>query len=411
MEFSDKNVRQAVYLNLFLIAIYFLVFFNLKTGIDYFIMFSSPDSQDYLSVGNWIFENAFTDKTLNNPVLYPFVLKLVLLLFGVTGVWFFQFLLWLLSVNLLFYSVQRITNKRFACTGALILSFNLSYIALTLHALTDVTVTFLVCWLIFFLTRRINNFKTINFFYTIILFFSVLSVIKPVFFPPLIALLFIIFPVFYFKTFLKSRRKFLLVLALLPVLFQMTLMFVKHDKISLSEKGNTTFKIYFFAQCYADVNKINIENAVSVAENKSADSIVAFMLVNKAVVVKKFFGNVLFENLTGPATFLVYPPEYKNMKFFYLMKLENWFFLTLHLIFIIPCLYLLFYLWKTKSRMFSVYCFLLFLFYYLVLITGMAYWQGDRYAVSFQPLWIIIYLLVLSRIRYCSLPFFKIKTK
>lgn len=395
MKLTDVKVRQFIFLNLYLLAIYFLVFLNLKTSVNYFILFSSPDSQDYHEVGNWIFENRFTDQTLNNPVLYPFLLKLLLILFDVEGVWFVQFLFWVTSINFLFYAIWRITNKHFAYIGAVILSLNLSYIALTLHALTDVTVTFLICWMIFYLSKRVDGFRKINIFYIVLLFFSILTIIKPVFYPALLILLIVVFPLYYFKDFLRSRRKYLLIAVLLPVIFQMCLMLIKHNTLSLSTKGAVTFKLYFYAQSYAEVNNMSVEEAMVVVRNEPQGSMIPFLLDNKILIVKKFWENIFFENITGKPTFLDFPPGYRSKIFYYVMQLENWFFLLLHFLFFIPGLYLLFNLWKTKSPMLGFYSFLLLLFYYLVLITGIAFWQGDRYTVSFQPFWIIIYLYVI----------------
>lgn len=394
MNTSKKNISDLIRLNTFLLLIYFIVFLNLKTGVNESIMFSTPDSKDYLEVGNWIFENIETEQTINNPVLYPFILLLILKISGVFGVWFMQFLFWMMSVNFLFLAIKRLTNKFLAYTCAVIFSLNFSFIALTLHALTDVTVTFVICWLIYYLSVKASEIRKWSVFCRVILFFSFLSIIKPVFFPLLIVLLIIVFPVFYFKEFLKSHRKYLLIIALIPVIFQLSLMYTKHSTITISAKGNTTFKTYIFAQSYAEVNNISIESAMDSAKNLSQDKIFDFMLDHKKLIAGNFINNILFQNITGPATFLSFPTGYENMFLFQLMKIENNIFLVLHLLFLIPCIFFIYYLIKSNSDKLAVYIYLIILFYYLLLITGIAFWQGDRYTISFQPLWIFIYLSV-----------------
>jgi len=394
IDISKKNFNDLIKLNTYLLLIYFIVFLNLNTGVNETVMFSTPDSKDYLDVGNWIFDNSDTEQTINNPVLYPFILKLMLKFSGVYGVWFLQFIFWLLSVNLLFSAIKRLTNKLFAYFGAVIFSLNFSFIALTLHALTDVTVTFVLCWLIYYLTVNYLEIRKWTVFCNVILFFSVLSIIKPVFFPLLIVLLIIVFPVFYLKEFLNSQRKYLLIVALVPVIFQLSLMYAKHNIITISAKGNTTFKTYFFAQSYAEVNNINIDAAVDSSKNLSQDYIYGFMLDNKKIITGNFISNILSQNITGPATFLAYPPGHENMFLFQLMKIENNLFLALHFLFLIPCIIFIFYLRKSSSYKLALYIYLILMFYYLVLITGIAFWQGDRYTISFQPLWILIYLSV-----------------
>lgn len=394
MNTSKKNYNDLILLNTYLLLIYFIVFLNLKTGVNESIMFSTPDSKDYLEVGNWIFDNSDTEQTINSPILYPFILKLSLKISGVNGVWFMQFLFWMMSVNFLFLAIKRLTGKILAFTGAVILSLNFSFIALTLHGLTDVTVTFVICWLIYYMSVKAGEIRKWSVFCNIILFFSVLSVIKPVFFPLLILLLIIVFPLFYFKEFLKSHRKYLLIIALIPVVFQLSLMYTKHNTITISAKGNTTFKTYFIAQSFAEVNNISIESAMDSAKNLSQDQIYDFMLGNKKLIAGNFINNILFQNITGPATFLSYPPGFENIFLFKLMKIENKVFLVLHFLFLIPCIFFIYYLIKSNSDKLAVYIYQMMLFYYLLLITGIAFWQGDRYTISFQPLWILIYLSV-----------------
>jgi len=398
MILTNKRVSQFIILNLFLITFYFLVYLSLKTTANDYIMFSSPDSRDYLSVGNWIFEHIYTDQTLFNPVLYPFILKLSLILFGVKGVWLLQFFFWIVSINFLFYSIKHVINKLFAYIGAGVLSVNLSYIALTLHALTDVMVTFIICMLIFYLSKKIIDFKKSHFFCIVLLFFSFLSITKPVFFPVFLILLFIVFPVFYLKDFSRNRSKFLFIIALMPVIIQMSLMVSRHNTFNLSAKGTFIFESVYFAQGFADVNNITIEEATEIVKSQSSKFKLFFILDNKKVFITKFFKNIISENITGRPTFLAYPPEYKHDIFYIIMIIQNWSFLILHLLFLLPCLYLLQFLVKTKSSLLGFSSFLLLFFYYLVLVMGITFWQGDRYTILFQPLWIILYSLVIFKL-------------
>jgi len=394
MVLTNKRASQFIFLNLCLIIFYFLIYLSLKISANDIIMFSSPDSRDYLSIGNWIFEHIDTDQTLYNPILYPFILKLSLILFGVKGIWLLQFFFWIASINFLFYAIKQVTNKLIAFIGAGVLSVNLSYIALTIHALTDVMVTFTICAFIFYLSKRIKDFKKSRSFCIVLLFFSFLSIIKPVFFPVFLFLIFLVFPVFYFKDFSRNKNKFLLFIALMPIILQLSLMVFRHNTFNLSAKGDLTFKNFYFAQGFAEVNKISLDEAIEIVKSQSSKSMLFFILDNKTVFVTNFFYNIISENITGRPTFLDYPPGYRHVIFYIIMIIQNWFFLILHLLFLIPCLYLIFLLKKTKSSILGFYSFLLFLFYYLVLIMGIAFWQGDRYIIAFQPLWIILYSMV-----------------
>lgn len=395
---NKKITLQLFILNLFLLTVYFSVLINLKTGVNAFIMFSTPDSNDYLAVGNWIFEQKETIQTKLIPFLFPLLLKVLIIIGGVTAVWFFQFLLWAGSINFLFLSVKNISNTYLAYIGAFLISVNLSYIALTLHALSDVTAAFVISWLIFCITRNSFDFKKVQCFYIIILFFSILSVLKPIFFPILILCVTVIFPLFYLKRFLRDTRKYLLPVVLTPVIIQFSIMIFKHHTFSLSTKGSFTLNQYFFAQGYAETENISIDEVKPAIKDKSFGFMFFYMLNHPKIFCSKFFDNIVMGNLKGSPTFLTYPPEYKHPVFYGIMKKLNNLFFLLHLLFILPCLFMIFYSVKRRLSLVKPFLFFYALFWYLVLIMGIAFWQGDRYTITIQPIWIIIYSIVICQL-------------
>ncbi|MBI5218488.1 MAG: hypothetical protein HY958_06110 [Bacteroidia bacterium] len=371
-------------------------------------MFSSPDSKDYLAVGNWIFEQKETIQTMFNPFMFPLLLKFFLIIGGVKGVWLFQFFLWIGSINLLFFSLKRASNIFMAFIGTILFSINLSYIALTLHALADVTSTFIISWLIFYLTGKSFDFKKAQCFYILVLFFSILSGIKPIFFPILIFCIAIVFPLFYLKSFLRDTKKYLLLIVLIPVIIQFSIMVVRHHTFSLSTKGLFTLNQYFFAQGYAAAENITIDEARPIIKDKSLGFMLPYMLNHLQIFSSNFKDNIILENLKGPPTFLAYPPEYKHQLFYTFMDKLNKLFFQFHLLFILPCLFLLYYLAKRHSSLLKYYLVFYVLFWYLVLMTGIAFWQGDRYNISFEPFWIIMYAMVIHQLTCTTLTKLKI---
>ena len=395
---NKKLTIQLLILNTFLLLVYFTVFINLKTGVNAVIMFSSSDSLCYLAVGNWIFEQKETIQTMLNPYMFPFLLKFFLIIGGIKAVWFFQFLLWIGSINLLFFSIKRITNIFLAYIGAILLAVNLSFIALTLHALSDVTATFGISFLIFYLTTNSFDYKKIKSFYILVLFFSILSVIKPIFFPILILIIVIVFQFFYLKSFIKDNKKHLLFVALIPVIIQFSIMVIKHDKFTLSTKGSVTLNQYFFAQGYAAAECITIDEAKPIIKGKSTGFMLSYILNHIKIFSINFKDNIIRENLRGAPTFLSYPPGYKHPFFYATMNKLNKLFYQLHIIFILPCLFLIYYLVKRNHKLLRPYIILYLIFWYLVLMMGIAFYQGDRYNVSIAPLWIIIYAVVFHQL-------------
>src|SRR5258708_7439540 len=103
-----------IFLNLIIIIIYFIVFANLKTGVNENIMFSTPDSKSYLHVANYFINGIETDNAvLIRPFLYPLIILVSFKTFGAYGLWVVQLLFWIVSINLLFLSLKKITGNRF----------------------------------------------------------------------------------------------------------------------------------------------------------------------------------------------------------------------------------------------------------------------------------------------------------
>ena len=115
-----------VLINLIWLALYFFVTqqYGLPTKD---LMFYTPDSKSYLSVGVYFFEGHPTESTLYRPFLYPILLKSLLILGDVRVVWIFQALLWLLTLNLLLHTGYMFSFGQYLITDPKILSHNLRY--------------------------------------------------------------------------------------------------------------------------------------------------------------------------------------------------------------------------------------------------------------------------------------------
>ncbi|VAV83898.1 hypothetical protein MNBD_BACTEROID02-523, partial [hydrothermal vent metagenome] len=193
---EEKNKHYYI-LNFITIGFYFLIFFSLKIGINHDVMFHTLDSQTYLEVANWLGKGVETQSTSIRPIFYPLLL---LLLSNIYIIWFFQFIVWVLTSNLTFWSVYKLTKRNdLAYLSTLIIISNLTLIALTLHALTEVLVTFLLSLLIYFIVKNIERAKDLSFIHICILILIILTITKPVFLIPLLITLFLILPVFYLK--------------------------------------------------------------------------------------------------------------------------------------------------------------------------------------------------------------------
>ena len=158
-----KNV-DIYLLNYLLIIIYVIVFIHLKMDIKGEIMFSTVDSRTYWWTGQEFYK--FSEKGFSEmrPFLYPLIIVFIQKIFGLAGIWIMQLFFWIISINLIFLSIKRMTNNKIlSFVGSLIIALNISYIVLTVHALTEAITIVLLSCLIYFVscneTKCIKNFS------------------------------------------------------------------------------------------------------------------------------------------------------------------------------------------------------------------------------------------------------------
>lgn len=368
-------------------------------------MFSTPDSQEYLNVSNEIFNFSVTELSDKRPFLYPLLIMLSYKPMGVFGLWGLQFLFWLVSINLIYLSVKRITgNRKISLTASLIIALNLSYLALTLHGLTEVTTIFLLSLLIFFISFNIDKKHTLFFLHVCLLLVSLLTVVKPLFFIPAILVLFVILPIFYLKQYI-SRPQYLtwLVISIAPLFFQMTIMKAKHGSFSISNIGSTTFRAYILTQGlyknnYSVLNKPSYYEVQKKALNLSSMEAASYILKNKTIFLNLYFNNIK-ENINASPTFLLFPKDFGHELFARYMKNVNRIYYYFHILFFLPVVLSIFSVLRRKETEWLVLMvFSSFLTYYILLSSGISFWQGDRLVISSLPIWIFLYSLVLKYI-------------
>lgn len=384
-------------LNVVALTGYFLTLSNLKAGINPEIMFSTPDSVSYMDVANWMLTGEDTIYVEYRPMLFPLILLILSKIGGAAAIWFFQFLLWLLSVNLLFESIRKITGKViFAYFGALILIGNLSVINYTLHALTEITTLFLLSFLIYFFSKNSERRKELYFIHRIILFFVALTLIKPVFFIPLLFILGIT-PVFYFRNYLKTPVKLAtLALILLPFIAQLTVMKVKYNSFSVSNISGITFTRYLLTQGIQEIEKIeDRDKAMEIAEAWSPEEQKTYFM-NHFGIYKEIFWDNVEVNIKVKPTLMLYPVGYENHSLATKMERTNGIYYSVHKIFILlsSVLLLLLLLKKMYTEALLLFCIYGLGFYY-IFVTGISSYQGDRLVIAVVPVWIFLYLFVI----------------
>lgn len=402
-----KKYAWLLLLNLLWGLVYFLVFYNLKINITEDLMFSPLDAKAYLEVSNEFYDFSVQGCSVSRTFFYPLLILIFYGTMGAYGLWILQLFFWIVSVNLLYLSIEKTThNKTLSFIGSTLIVLNFSFMSLTMVALTEVSVIFLLSLLIYFLAFNVSKWNTLRSFHVYLLITILLAVIKPLFLLPLIFLLFFIMPVFYLKKYLKSPKNiFILILILIPLLFQLTLMKVKYDRFSFNNKGHDTFKYYFFSQGIQQINNISLTEAREEAQKFSKQETISYMFRNLPTYTIIYFQN-LKNNINSASLSNQMFDNSGNSFFSRYMLIMNKIYSLLHLIFLLPVLIGVIYTFRKKEwNYFILFAVLSSLTYYIFFATAISFWQGDRLVIPALPLFIFLYIVIskyfFEKIRSC----------
>lgn len=287
------------------------------------------------------------------------------------------------------------------------MALNFSLIALTYHALTEVTTVFLVSGMIYFITHNVEKYNSSFFLRGILLFFALLSSVKPLFAIP--SYIFICFYIFYLLKF--SRKKFIdlafMVLVISPLIIQLTLMKIKYDKVIVSEISSLTLKRYLIAQGleaqYNRHNNVKKDWAyfVSKGEHLTNKEIYDELISNYTLYNHLLINNIK-DNLNGYPTFLLFPEQISNVFLASFMQPMNKAIRSVHVFFIIPVLFLILLSFRNKKYLdLSILIGFTALLYYIIITSGISFWAGDRLLIITLPIWIFLYSYIANYLINC----------
>lgn len=388
-----KQYKDIYILNYLLIVIYYLFFSSVHLDINSGIMFTTYDSYTYRNASDEFYKFSETGFSNFRPFLYPLIINLILKPFGAIALWWMQVAFWFVSINFIFLSIKTITKSTvLSFIGALLMAINFSYFGLTMQCLTEVTTILLLSCLVYFMSTHFEQIRLLTFFHPVLFIFVLLAVLKPVFFLPVLFLLFIVLPFFYLTKYKTAPKQLItLLLILTPLLYQLTLMKVKYNTFSVSQIGNETFRNYLFAQGFQQNNSISLENARAQIKTMTDTEVNTYYFENKTTYIKIYFEN-LKANLNAFTSFLIGPRGFIYIGLGKYMTYVNSIYFYLHLIFIIPILTILYLSYKRKSWNILILiggCFCLV--YYLFLTSPVSFNEGDRLIITSMPIWIFLY--------------------
>ena len=361
-------------------------------------MFWSPDSRSYRSVADWVLGNGVSTNALIIPVLYPLIIAIGRLIDSNFGIWGLQFIMWIIS-GLILYRILKIATRNYYLTvlGLIIYTGNVTLILLTLHALTEVTAIFLISVLI----AWIINIKDIeqNHYWSLVLFIlSLLVLIKPIFISVwLILLIYQMVTFIYYRINRQINWKYLgfLVIAILPILVQVSLMKITFNQFTISNIGAFTLKKYLFARVYADINLISVEQARNDTVLYSQNEIYMYLMAHFNTTIESYVKNIA-KNIISNSNFVNFPRP--NNYLFVYMRLVNIGYFFIHVMMVPISIIVSIQLFRKRLwNEFIIILSLMLLLFVIFSSSGITFSQGDRILLPSLPIWIILYCTVFSR--------------
>lgn len=386
------------------------------------IVFDSADSQAYKEVGEWIYSGRETDHTLFRPFLFPLLLETVYRIGGIGLIIALQALLWIGSAILLNASLVKFKVHRSLRVVALITFWlNLTLIALTFHALTEIISLFLLTYCAWLMANRKEildrddqakkGFIAQNgaFIWSLKMSFtlSVLTLIKPLFFSVWGVWVMFVFIKFVLRGSQKIKKFALILLSSVLIFVQLTLMLTRHQMFKVSDIGRETTTYYFLAKGVSEIEHIPYQEArVRALELRNSGQVKDYVLNHKWLYVRVFFENVR-DNISAEPLYFSTPEGYEHWDLYKFMKKVNFSYYVLHIVFLFLNVFCWMLLWVKNQREDLWNSLALALLSYLIILSsGLSFWQGDRLIIFGLTLWLILYT---STIRYIYRGIIRIK--
>ncbi|MEI7467317.1 MAG: hypothetical protein WCL57_03730 [Chloroflexota bacterium] len=407
---SKRFLYRLIWLNLFFFLSYLIVnisefwFVNIKINN---IIFSQPDTCNYLLTSEWLIGSATPSSLSQNcslnffesklpfitirPFLYPTFLLLLKLFVNDQQypflIWLIQFLILWASINLVALTIYQLTKKQiFFFASFICLATDISSLLFPVYALTEALNIFLLSILV--TIWNISSFQHRRNIYSVLIL-SLLAVTKPIY-----QIHFVLFVIFLLAQknsridICKNKIKYFC--AIIPILIQFMFYFWATGKFGFSDISNLTFRNYFLSQVYKQLNWQNvdtIEQARQIVADLSNEQIFKTLLENPRITIGIFRRNVIDESLLGPAM------AYRNETLFHISLILNKLKFFFHIFMFSIISYLLI---KRKENLLSI-SMLAYVFFVLQAISaGVSAFEGDRLIATAIPLWLVTYSYFLN---------------
>ena len=353
-------------------------------------LFWSPDSHSYREVADWLFRAIpSSPESLHRPFLYPLLLGAADRLGGAPGIWALNFLFWLGTLNLTAAATWRLTGRALlAVIVFLILALNVSLIALSFQALTELTVAFLESiWILALASTQWPPARPRD-IAILLTPLALLTVVKPQYQLEIAIALLLLAAVIWRMPQGRAPSAIALVACLAPIAFQLGLNAVANHFVGLSSTGSLEVKGYYVSQVYASINGLpdDLVAARQVVNDWTTSQVASFLLQHPEPAARTLIANLHY-NLTSGSAFV---DPAKTPLLAAVVQNTNRVFYRLHFVFL-PVVALA--IWRRRDlRLFLLYAFAAA----LILTSSLIYDQGDRYVEMAIPFWAAAYALAVS---------------
>jgi hypothetical protein len=392
------GIRHLAAINMFAVLCLIVYLTTNEVVINDSLLFGSTDSLEYLRAAADLSSGTFSDAASRRPLLYPIFLLITHGAGGATALCIVQIIAWLISANLIASSAYIIARKKsyylLAGFGFLI---NFSIMAMTMQALTEVITILLLSIMVFFVARNFQNRYSPRFIITLVFLFSMLAVIRPVFIHMLTLALLVSF-FFYRKAFIKQPVYIIiLLLSLSPVVAQITVMKQHYNILGVSKISDDTLRLYLVARAIHDefhptYDSAAYQQAMMVAASMSKKEIFNHIAENPVLYATQIQQN-LIDNIRSSSPFL--PPQSSLRQ---IMKHVNNGYFFAHFAALVALIFLGLRFGKESVSKLLLPMIFLVPGWYIILTSGISFWQGDRLVLPAWPLCLIGYLILIQEL-------------
>ncbi len=394
----------------FAISAAYLPFFLLATWIsghlyylgDESLFFSSVDSIGYKAIADYYVSFGHSDRPPDDLIrvrtfLFPFYLGLYNII-GIAGVQVLQILMNTISLWLVFISIQSLSKRSWiAGLGTTLVALTPSFNFLAFHALTETLAMFLICM---FTALVVEHFKH-NQQAPLLLAAFVLSLLLCV--RPVAIAFWILLVGYYLVCWLgdQKRRLWQPAIVMSPILCQLIVWFMTTGSPVPSAVGTASFSTWYFPVVYGAqeygrfAGRKSVESQEGLRRFPTLKDKVRYVTENYRTAIKTYLYILIREHLTAGSSFVRtgIPVDDKNRAV--LLYLQHWsvllnrVFACVHVVMLGMMTFLVASGRSLYAEKAMLVCYIFAVL--LILPAGLAYWQGDRYIVLSEPLWLVAY--------------------